>query len=116
MFFSFSYLALRALLDLLVRSRRGPDIKETELMVPRHELGLLRRHVERPTVRIVDRALLAAAACHPAAFSGLGALVTLRTLTPLASSARRYSEVLQLAVAKPVSRYTARHAVLPVER
>ncbi len=38
MFFSFAYLALRALLGLLVRSRRGPDIKDIEVMVLRHEL------------------------------------------------------------------------------
>ena len=57
MFFSFAYLALRALLGLLVRSRRGPDSKDIELMVMRHELDVLRRKVERPTVRIVDRAL-----------------------------------------------------------
>jgi hypothetical protein len=53
MFFSFAYLALRALLGLLVRSRRGPDIKDTELMVLRHELDVLRRQVERPNSRLL---------------------------------------------------------------
>jgi len=38
MFFSFAYLALRARLGLLVRSGRGPDIKNIELMVLRHDL------------------------------------------------------------------------------
>lgn len=80
MFFSFAYLALRALLGLLVRSRRGPDIKDIELMVLRHELDVLRRQVERPTLRIVDRALVAAAACHLPRSASSVRLVTPRTL------------------------------------
>jgi hypothetical protein len=50
MFFSFFYLAVRALVGLLVRSRRGPDAKDVELMVLRHELEILRCQVGRPTV------------------------------------------------------------------
>ena len=38
MFFSLLYLAFRALFGLLVRSRRGPDVKDVELLVLRHEL------------------------------------------------------------------------------
>jgi len=64
MFFSLLYLAVRALLGLLVRSRRGPDVKDVELLVLRHELAVLRRQVGRPRFRRADRALLAAAACH----------------------------------------------------
>ncbi|MDQ2983310.1 MAG: hypothetical protein M3R70_05225 [Actinomycetota bacterium] len=41
MFFSLLYLAVRALLGLLVRSRRGPDVKDVELMVLRHQLEVL---------------------------------------------------------------------------
>jgi len=37
------YLALRALLGALVRSRRGLDVNDVELMVLRHELDLVRR-------------------------------------------------------------------------
>jgi putative transposase len=64
MVFSFLYLALRALLGALVRSRRGLDTKDIELLVLRHELEVLRRQVARPKLRPADRALLAAAACH----------------------------------------------------
>jgi hypothetical protein len=64
MAFSFLYLALRALLDALVRSRRGLDAKNIELLVLRHELEILRRQVGRPKLGPPDRALLAAAACH----------------------------------------------------
>jgi len=67
MFFSFLYLAVRVLLGLLVRSRRGPDAKDVELMVLRHELEVLRRQVGRPKLRPADRALLAAAALSSAA-------------------------------------------------
>ena len=64
MAFSFLYLAFRALLGALVRSRRGLDVKDIELLVLRHELEVLRRQVARPKLRAADRALLAAAACQ----------------------------------------------------
>ena len=80
MFFSFAYLGFRALLGLLVRSRRGPDLKDIELIVLRHELGVLRREVRRPAFRPIDRALLAAAACHLPRSLRSARLVTPRTL------------------------------------
>ena len=64
MAFSFLYLAVRALLCALVRSRRGLDVKDIELLVLRHELAILRRQVARPKLGLADRALLAAAAVH----------------------------------------------------
>ena len=64
MTFSFLYLAFKALLGALVRSRRGLDVKDVELLVLRHELEVLRRQVARPKLRAADRALLAAACCH----------------------------------------------------
>jgi hypothetical protein len=80
MVFSFLYLAFRALLGALVRSRRGLDVKDVELLVLRHELEVLRRQVAQPKLRAADRALLAAAACHlPRPLRG-ARLVTPRTL------------------------------------
>ena len=43
MAFSFLYLAVRAVLGALIRSRRGLDVKDVELLVLRHELAILRR-------------------------------------------------------------------------
>ena len=80
MAFSFLYLAVRALLGALLRSRRGLHVKDVELLVLRHELEILRRQVARPKLRMVDRALLAAAACHPPAGSRSTRLVSPRTL------------------------------------
>jgi putative transposase len=86
--FSFLYLALRALLGALVRSRRGLHVKDIELLVLRHELGILRRRVARPKLGAADRALLAAFACH-LPWSSVGVLlVTPRTLFSLTSGAR----------------------------
>jgi putative transposase len=64
MAFSLLYLAVRVLLGALVRSRRGLDMKDIELLVLRHELEIMRRQVARPKLKPTDRALLAAAACH----------------------------------------------------
>ena len=80
MVFSFLYLAFRALLGALVRSRRSLDTKDIELLVLRHELEVLRRQVARPKLRAADRALLAAAACHLPRASRGARLVTPRTL------------------------------------
>jgi hypothetical protein len=68
-----------ALLGAPVRSRRGLRVKDVELPVLRHEVEILRRQVVRPNLRMVDRALLAAA-CHlPRSSRGMR-LVTPRTL------------------------------------
>lgn len=67
MFFSFLYLTFRALFGLPIRSRRGPEAKDVELLVLRHELEVLRRRVGRPKLRRADRALLAAASHLPPA-------------------------------------------------
>src|SRR5438128_2303692 len=80
MVFSFFYLAVRVLLGALVRSRRGLDVKDVELLVLHHELEVLRRQVARPKLRAADRALLAAAACHLPRSSCAALLVTPRTL------------------------------------
>jgi putative transposase len=80
MVFSFLYLALRALLGALVRSRHGLHVKDLELLVLRHELEILRRQVGRPRLRPADRALLAAAAFHLPRALREARLVTPRTL------------------------------------
>jgi hypothetical protein len=64
MAFSFLYLAVRAVLGALVRSRRGLHVKDIELLVLRHELEILRRQVARPKLGTPDRALLAARGVH----------------------------------------------------
>src|SRR5205809_3555924 len=80
MAFSFLYLAVRAVLGALVRSRRGLDVKDVELLVLRHELAILRRQVGRPKLGLADRALLAAAAVHLPRPQRSVLLVTPRTL------------------------------------
>ena len=76
----FLYLVVRALFGALVRSCRGLHVKDVELLVLRHELEILRRQVTRPELRMVNRALLAAAACHLPRSSRGVLLVTPRTL------------------------------------
>jgi putative transposase len=80
MVLSFLYLAFRALVGALVRSRRGLDVKDLELLVLRHELEVLRRERAQPRLRPEDRALLAAAASHLPRRLREARLVTPRTL------------------------------------
>ena len=60
MVWSFVYLALRRLLELLVLCWRSTDAKEVEILVLRHQLAILRRQHPRPRLQPQDRALLAA--------------------------------------------------------
>ena len=60
MFWSFSYLVCRCLLQLVLL-RRSEAFKELEIVVLRHELSVLRRQAKRPQLTMADRVLLAAA-------------------------------------------------------
>jgi putative transposase len=55
-----AYLTLCRSIQLLVLLARGNAAKDLELMVLRHQLGVLRRQVPRPKLEPTDRALLAA--------------------------------------------------------
>jgi hypothetical protein len=58
---SLLYLVLRRLLTLVAPNHRSDDAAQSEILVLRHQLGILRRQVKRPLYRRRDRALLAAA-------------------------------------------------------
>lgn len=60
MVFSFLYRAFVSLLKLLISGRRRVDVKDIELLVLRHQLEVVRRQCQRPTLRPSDWALLAA--------------------------------------------------------
>jgi putative transposase len=57
---SFVYLAVRGLLAFVVLLGRSGRSKELEILVLRHELGVLRRQSARPRLTRADRAFLAA--------------------------------------------------------
>jgi putative transposase len=59
---SFVYLALCRLIQLVVLLCRSDRSKEREILVLRHELAILRRQPRRAPFRPVDRAMLAALA------------------------------------------------------
>jgi putative transposase len=54
---SFVYLALCRLCELLVLCWRSADAKEVEILVLRHQLAILRRQHPRPRLQPTDRAL-----------------------------------------------------------
>ena len=61
MLISLVYLVLRRVLQLVMLLGRSGDFKELEIVVLRHELGILRRRTNRPAITDVDRLFLAAA-------------------------------------------------------
>jgi hypothetical protein len=65
---SLCYLALRWVLALATLRVRSDDFKELEIVVLRHELGILRRGSRQPRATWTDRLLLAAASRHGALF------------------------------------------------
>jgi putative transposase len=56
---SFVYLALCRMVQLVVLLCRSERSKELEILVLRHELAILRRQPHRTRLRPVDRAILA---------------------------------------------------------
>jgi putative transposase len=61
LFWSLCYLVLQRVLQLGALRFRSEEFKELEIVVLRHELAVLRRHVARPELRPADRVFLAAA-------------------------------------------------------
>jgi hypothetical protein len=57
---SYVYLALRHVLELIMLCCRSTEAKEVEILVLHHELAILRRQHPRPRLQPKDRALLAA--------------------------------------------------------
>jgi putative transposase len=60
LFWSFSYLVCRCMLQLVLLRRRSEAFKELEIVVLGHELALLRRQAKRPQLTMADRVLLTA--------------------------------------------------------
>jgi hypothetical protein len=61
---SFVYLALGCVLELIALCCRSAKAKEIEILVLRYELAVLRRRHPRPRRQSTDRALLAALSRH----------------------------------------------------
>src|SRR4029077_15464064 len=61
LFLSFSYLAFRCVLQLVLLRARSTEFKELEIVVLRHQLAVLRRQADRPQLTKSDRVFLAAA-------------------------------------------------------
>ena len=61
MFLSVVYVVFLRILQLVFLLFRSAESKDLEIVVLRHELAVLRRHVQQPTFRAANRLFLAAA-------------------------------------------------------
>jgi len=84
---SLLYLLFRRVLAVAALRLRSREFKELEIVVLRHELGVLRRQVARPRLGETDRVFLAAASRLLSARGRPSFFVRPDTLAWLASSA-----------------------------
>jgi hypothetical protein len=72
-FWSFVYPVMRRVMEQILWCWRSDDAKEIELLVPRHELEILRRQHPRPRLEPGNRPRLAAVqrAAAPASLAGV---------------------------------------------
>jgi hypothetical protein len=98
-------LVFRRVLALLLRSNE--HAKDLEIVVLRHQLQVLRRHVGRPRFRWSDRLLIAAASCHLARETWRAFLMTPQTVL------RWHRELVRRKWARGAGRRPGRPSILP---
>ena len=105
------YRLLVALVRLAVRSRRSKDL---EIIVLRHQLGVLRRRVDRPELTDADRSLLGAIAAalprpsrvagHPRHAAALAPPPHRRALDPTTATAGPTVDIRRASPTRTASR------------
>ena len=116
MVFSFVYRAFVSLLKLLISGRRCVDVKNIELLVLRHQLEVLRRQGQRPTLRPSDRPLLAVMGRLLPPGRRHGLLVTLETVCAGIASRAAQVDYSHARPGRPSIDVTTRELVLRLAR
>jgi putative transposase len=61
----FAYLAVLRVFGWLALLARSDRAKDAEILILRHQVAVLQRHVQAPRLSWADRAILAALGCGP---------------------------------------------------
>ena len=100
MFLSLCYVVLRRILQLAVLRFRSNECKDLQIVVPRHQLAILRRRTRRPPMAWTDRLFLAAASRVLSRAHWRSFIITPATLL-------RWHQRLSVAGSAPGSHYFA---------
>jgi putative transposase len=110
------YVTLRWLLQFMALCVRSTEFKELEIIVLRHELGILRRKTRRPAVTAVDRVFLTAASRFLARAHWQSFIVTPATLLRWHRRLIATRWTYQRPVGRPPMRRETRELVLRLAR